>query len=161
MALPTRLTLEIVTPERRILSETVDEIVLPGREGYLGVLPGHAPLLTSLKIGQVEYRQGSEKHFVALAWGFAEVLPEKVTILADMAERPEEIDVERAKAKKEEIERQLRSAGADFDFAAAQDSLQKAIVRIDVAMQRVKRLPGEPARRAPRAGRIHGEEPGP
>ena len=161
MALPTRLTLEIVTPERRILSETVDEIVLPGREGYLGVLPGHAPLLTSLKIGQVEYRQGAEKHFIALAWGFAEVLPEKVTILADMAERPEEIDVERAKAKKEEIERRLGAPGADFDFAAAQDSLQKAIVRIDVAMQRVKRLPGEPERRVPRAGRMHSEEPGP
>src|SRR5436190_10197720 len=101
MALPTKLTLEVVTPERKILSEVVDEVVLPGRDGYLGVLPGHAPLLTSLKIGQVEYRQGSEKSYLSLAWGFAEVLPDKVTILADVAERPEEIDVERAKAKKE------------------------------------------------------------
>src|SRR4029453_8150063 len=77
---------EIVTPERKILSETVDEVVLPGRDGYLGVLPGHAPLLTSLKIGEVEYRQGSEKSYLSLAWGFAEILPDKVTILADVAE---------------------------------------------------------------------------
>ena len=155
MALPTKLTLEVVTPERKILSETVDEVVLPGRDGYLGVLPGHAPLLTSLKIGQVEYRQGNEKSYLSLAWGFAEILPDKVTILADVAERPEEIDVERAKARKEEIERQIKTAGADFDFAAAQDALQKAIVRIDIGTMRVKRLPGEPQRRAPRAGRIH------
>lgn len=159
MALPTKLTLEVVTPERKILSEVVDEVVLPGRDGYLGVLPGHAPLLTSLKIGQIEYRQGSEKHYLSLAWGFAEVLPEKVTVLADVAERPEEIDVERAKARKEEIERQLRQPSADFDFTKAQDSLQKAIVRIDIGLNRVKRLPGEPERRAPRAGRIH-QDPG-
>src|SRR5947207_14147308 len=107
MSLPTKLTLAVVTPEKKILSETVDEGVLTGRDGYLGVLPGHAPLLTSLKIGQVEYRQGGEKSYLSLAWGFAEVLPDKVTILADVAERPEEIDVERAKAKKEEIERQI------------------------------------------------------
>ena len=159
MALPTKLTLEVVTPERKILSETVDEVVLPGRDGYLGVLPGHAPLLTSLKIGQVEYRQGSEKSYLSLAWGFAEILPEKVTILADVAERPEEIDVERAKAKKEEIERQIRQPGPDFDFTKAQDQLQKAIVRIDIGTQRVKRLPGEPTRRAPQAGRIR-QDPG-
>jgi len=158
-ALPTKLTLEVVTPERKILSETVDEVVLPARDGYRGVLPGHAPLLTSLKIGQVEYRQGSEKFYLSLAWGFAEILPEKVTILADVAERPEEIDVERAKAKKEEIERQIRQPGPDFDFAKAQDQLQKAIVRIDIGTQRVKRLPGEPTRRAPQAGRIR-QDPG-
>jgi F-type H+-transporting ATPase subunit epsilon len=155
MALPTKITLEVVTPERKILSEVVDEVVLPGRDGYLGVLPGHAPLLTSLKIGQIEYRQGSEKHYLSLAWGFAEILPEKVTILADVAERPEEIDVERAKARKAEIEQQLKQPGPDFDFAKAQDSLQKAIVRIDIGMMRVKRLPGEPTRHAPQAGRMH------
>jgi len=153
MALPTNLTLEVVTPDRKILSEVVDEVVLPGSEGYLGVLPGHAPLLTLLKIGLVEYRQGSEKHYLALAWGFAEVLPERVTILAELAERPEEIDLERAKAKKEEIERQMKGAGGDFDFAAAQASLEKAIVRIDIGT-RFKPLPGETKRRAPRAGRL-------
>src|SRR5437867_212179 len=111
MAIPDELTLEVVTPERKVLSETVDEVVLPGREGYLGVLPGHTPLLTSLKIGQVEYRQGAERHYVSLAWGFAEVLPERVTILAEVAERADEIDLERAKAKREEIERQLKAPG--------------------------------------------------
>jgi F-type H+-transporting ATPase subunit epsilon len=116
--------------------------------------------LTSLKIGQVEYRQGKEKQYLSLAWGFAEILPDRVTILADVAERPEEIDLERAKARKAEIERQLQQPGPDFDFAKAQDSLQKAIVRIDIGMMRAKRLPGEPDRRAPRAGRIHQEKPG-
>src|SRR5438093_12730734 len=100
MALPEKLKLEIVTPERKILCETVDEVVLPGREGYLGVLPGHAPLLTSLKIGQVEYRKGKQPFYLSLAWGFAEILPERVTILAEIAEPAEEIDVERAQAKK-------------------------------------------------------------
>src|SRR2546426_12707290 len=159
MALPEKLTLEIVTPERRVVSETVDEVVLPGREGYLGVLPGHARLLTTLRIGQVEYRQGKDRHLLSLAWGFAEVLPEKVTVLAEIAERADEIDLERARAKKEEVERTLNAAGPDFDFAAAQDSIEKSIVRIEVAT-RFKPLPGEPRRRVPRAGRIHTEEPG-
>src|SRR5712691_134906 len=150
MSLPTKLILKVVTPEREILSETVDEVILPGREGYLGVLPGHAPLLTSLKIGAVEYRIGAEKHYLSLAWGFAEVLPDRVTVLADVAEHPEEIDLERARVKKKEIERQLEQPSADFDFAAAQASLQKATVRIDLASRIGKRLPGEPPRKAPR-----------
>jgi len=141
--LPTKLHLEIVTPEKRLLSESVDEVVLPGREGYLGVLPGHAPLLTSLAIGRVEYRKGAETHYFALAWGFAEVLPEKVTILAEVAEGAEEIDLDRAKKKKEEIERAMKEAGSDFDFAKAQASLQKAIVRIELAdLQIRQRGPG-------------------
>lgn len=160
MALPDKLTLEIVTPERKVLSETVDSVVLPGREGYLGVLPGHAPLLTSLKIGQVEYRKGKETFYLSLAWGFAEVLPERVTILAEVAEAADEIDVERAKAKKAEIERRIKEAGAGFDFAEAQESLQKAIVRLDVVALQMKRLPGEPPRKAPRTARIHTDDPG-
>ena len=160
MALPEKLTLEIVTPDRKVLSEVVDEVVLPGREGYLGVLPGHAPLLTSLKIGQVEYRQGNEKHLLSLAWGFAEVLPEKVTILAEIAERADEIDLDRARAKKEELERLMKAPGPGFDFAAAQASLEKAEVRIEVVMRMGKRLPGEPTRHAPRAGRIQSNDPG-
>jgi len=159
MALPAKLTLDVVTPEKKLLSETVDEVTLPGREGYLGVLPGHAPLLTSLKIGEVEYRQGTAKHAIALAWGFAEILPDRVTILADIAERPDEIDVERATRKKEEIERQMKQPAPDFDFAKAQDALQKEIVRIDIGTRLGKRLPGEPTRHAPKAGRIHGEGP--
>lgn len=159
MALPTKLKLEIVTPERSILSETVDEVVLPGRDGYFGVLPGHTPLLASLRIGEVELRIGNEKRYLSLSGGFVEVLPDRVTVLADVAERLEEIDLERAHAKKTELERLLKEAGPEFDFAHAQDSLRKAIVRIDLAT-RMKPLPGEPTRRVPRAGRIHSEKPG-
>ena len=153
MALPTKLTLEVVTPEKKVLSEVVDEVILPGREGYLGVLPGHAPLLTSLKIGSVEYRQGATKGFIALAWGFAEVLPDRVTILADIAERPEEIDVARAKARKEELERQMKEPPPGFDFAKAQDALQKAIVRIEVFSVASLHLPDAARRRSPAPAR--------
>ena len=160
MPLPTKLTLEVVTPEKKVLSEVVDEVILPGREGYLGVLPGHAPLLTSLRIGSVEYRQGATKGYIALAWGFAEVLPDRVTILADIAERPEEIDVARAQAKKEELERQLKQPAPGFDFAKAQDSLQKSIVRIEIAGLGGLHLPDAARRRTPRTGRLPHEEPG-
>jgi F-type H+-transporting ATPase subunit epsilon len=158
MALPTQLTLEIVTPERKVLSEVVDEVVLPGREGYLGVLPGHAPLLTSLKIGGVAYRKGAERGFIAIAWGFAEVLPDRVTILAHVAERAEEIDLARAQGRKDEVERLMKQPAPDFDFAKAQDSLQKAIVRLEIA-SRGGRLPGG-VRAAPHTGRIHSDTPG-
>jgi F-type H+-transporting ATPase subunit epsilon len=161
MALPENLTLEIVTPERKVLSEVVDEVVLPGREGYLGVLPGHTPLLTSLKIGVLEYARGGERHTMSLAWGFAEILPDRVTILAEIAEPAGEIDLDRARARKDEIERRMKEAGPGFDFAAAQESLQKAIVRIDAATGHLRRLPGEAPRRAPRTGRMpRGDEPG-
>ena len=89
MALPTRLTLELVTPERRVVEEEVDEVQIPGVEGSLGVLPGHTPLLTTLKVGELTYRQGDEKYFVSLAYGFAEVLPDRVTVMAGVAERAE------------------------------------------------------------------------
>ncbi len=149
--LPTKLQLDVVTPEKKLLSEQVDEVVLPGREGYLGVLPGHAPLLTSLTVGKVQYRQGTEVHYLALAWGFAEILPAKVTILADIAEDESEIDLERAEAKKAEIERALKAPGEDFDFAKAQLSLQKAVIRIEVAKAGMQhRRPGDKERRGAR-----------
>jgi len=131
--LPDKLTLEIVTPERRVLAETVDEVVLPGKLGSLGVLPGHAPLLTSLGVGELEYRSGGAKHYLAIAGGFAEVLPTRVIILAETAERAEEIDVDRAREKREGIESRMKSATTDFDFDAASVSLEKAIIRIHVA----------------------------
>ena len=148
--LPTKLELHVVTPEKRIVSETVDEVVLPGREGYLGVLPGHAPLLTSLTIGRVQYRMGTDVRYLALAWGFAEVLPEKVTILADIAERSDEIDLERAREKKAEIERRMKEGGEDFDFAKAQAALAKALVRIEIAEVHTRHAPGGPERRVSR-----------
>ena len=124
---------EVVTPEKRVVSEVVDEIVLPGSEGYLGVLPGHAPLLTRLGIGEATYRLGRARRHLALAGGFAEVLPDRVIVLADVAERPEGIDRDRAgKARDRALER-LRGRGAGTDFERAQASLQKALVRLQVA----------------------------
>src|SRR6187397_2503400 len=98
MALPTKLTLEIVTPDRALLREEVDEVVVPGSQGEFGVLPGHTPLLSTLKIGELWYRQGQEKHYLAIAFGFVEVLPDRVTVLARIAEREQDIDIARAEA---------------------------------------------------------------
>src|SRR5580765_8800409 len=100
MALPTKLTLEIVTPDRALLREEVDEVVVPGSQGEFGVLPGHTPMLSTLKIGELWYRQGQEKHYLAIAFGFVEVLPDRVTVLAQIAEKAEEIDHARAEAAK-------------------------------------------------------------
>ena len=136
MSLPSHLTLEIVTPERAIAHEDVDEVQLPGTEGYLGILPGHTPLLTSLKVGQVWYRKGTEKFYLSIAFGFAEVLPDRVRLLAQIAERAEEIDITRAEAEKkraEELIQAARSGNADIDMERARVSLMKAMIRIQVA----------------------------
>lgn len=130
--LPDKLTLEIVTPERRILTDTVDEVVLPGKMGSLGVLPGHAPLLTSLGVGELEYRKGSAKRYLAIAGGFAEVLPTRVIVLADTAEKAEEIDLDRARSKRERIEASMKQATTDFDFDNAAVDLEKCVIRIQV-----------------------------
>src|ERR1043166_6271199 len=90
--LPTSLTLEIVTPDRALVAEQVDEVEIPGSAGYFGVLPGHAPLLASMHVGELWYRKGQEKHYLAVAFGFVEVLPDRVTVLADVGERAQEID---------------------------------------------------------------------
>ena len=129
--LPKNLLLQVVTPERSVLHEEVDEILLPGSQGYLGVLPGHTPLLTSLKIGEIKYRKGGKTAFLAVSWGFVEVLPDKVTVLADLAERPEEIDVESAREAKDRAEKMLRDPEADFKAAMA--ALEQALVRLQVA----------------------------
>jgi F-type H+-transporting ATPase subunit epsilon len=107
MALPTKLLLELVTPDRAILREEVDEVVVPGSEGYIGILPGHAPLLATLQVGELWYRIGQEKRVLAAAGGFVEVLPDRVTVLAQIAERAEEIDVARAEAAKKRAEARL------------------------------------------------------
>jgi len=128
-----RLTLEITTPMRLVVSEEVDEVVAPGSEGYFGVLPGHAPFLTTLGIGMVTYRIGREEHHLAVAGGFAEVRNDKVIILADSAERPAEIDVSRAERAKERAERLLSGRQEDIDFARAQAALARALTRLQVA----------------------------
>ena len=133
MALPTSLTLEIVTPDRAVAFEEVDEVVIPGAEGYFGVLPGHTPLLSTLKVGQLAYRKDRETFYLSVAFGFAEVLPDRVTILADTAERAEDIDVARAEMKKRLAEEQLTRPVADMDFERARISLIKALARLQVA----------------------------
>jgi F-type H+-transporting ATPase subunit epsilon len=133
MSLPTKLTLEIVTPDRALVSEQVDEIVLPGSEGYFGVLPGHSPLLASLQVGELWYRIGQEKHYLAVAFGFAEVLPDHVTVLARIAEKAEDINVSRAEAARTRAQERVAHPRPDMDFERARVALMKALIRIQVA----------------------------
>jgi len=127
------LQLEIVTPEKQVVSDTAEEVQIPGKNGYLGILPGHAPLITELAVGEIVYRKEGRPQYLSVAWGFAEVLPNKVTILAEAAERPEEIDVRRAQEAKERAEQHLKSQNPDTDFERALNALKRADVRLDVA----------------------------
>ena len=128
------LILELVTPERQVLRETVDSVQIPGSRGELGILPGHAPLLTELGAGQLSYRQGGEAHTATVMGGFAEVLAGRVIVLAERSERAEEIDLTRARAAKERAEKRLfPMPAADVDFARAQDALRRALLRVLVA----------------------------
>src|SRR5215218_2045534 len=134
--LPTKITLEIVTPDRAIVNEQVDEVQLPGSEGYFGVLPGHTPLLATLQVGELWYRSGQEKHFLAVAFGFVEVLPDRVTVLAQIAERAEDIDIQRAETAKQRAEQRLSEAAqaqVDMDFERARVALMKSLMRLQVA----------------------------
>ena len=133
MALPPHFALELVTPDRAIVRETVDEIQIPGSEGYLGVLPGHTPLLTTLQVGELWFRQGDEKYYVSVAFGFAEILPDRVTILAQIAERAEDIDVARAKEAERRARQRLESTTVDIDFEHARIDLMKSLIRLQVA----------------------------
>lgn len=126
------LHLQIVTPERMVVDESADEIQVPGKSGYLGILPGHAPLITELAVGEIAYRNASQVKRLAVAWGFAEVLPNKVTILAETAEKAEEIDVARAQAAKRRAEEELKKAGVEGNHEA-EAALQRATTRIEVA----------------------------
>ena len=131
--LPTKLTLQIVTPDRSVVTEQVDEVEIPGAEGYFGVLPGHTPLLATLKVGELWYRKGAEKTYVSIAFGFAEVLPDRVTILAEVAEPADEIEVARAEAAKRRAEERLASPVPDLDFERARLALLKSVVRLQVS----------------------------
>lgn len=128
------ILLEIVTPDRLVLSEEVDEVTAPGVEGEFGVLPGHTPFLTTLKVGELTYRKGKEIHHMAVSWGYAEVTPKKVTILAEAAEIAAEIDIERAKAAMEKAEKELKKLSKeDKDYLIEAARLEKSIIRIQVA----------------------------
>ncbi len=133
--LPDSLHLEVVTPERQVFSDTgVSEVQLPALDGYLGILPGHAPLLTELGVGALSYRKSGAAHYATVIHGFAEVLPDRVIVLAETAERAEEIDVERARAARERAEKRLaKSDQTDMDWDRALFALQRALVRLEVA----------------------------
>ena len=138
MALPTVIDLQIVTPDKLIAREQVDEVQLRGSEGYFGVLPGHTPLLASLAVGEMWYRKGQEKTYLSIAGGFAEVLPDRVTLLATLAERAEDIDVSRAESAKQRAEQRLAQPQGEIDYERARLALQKSIIRLQVS----SRVPG-------------------
>src|SRR6266478_9415225 len=114
MPLPTHIQLQIVSADRSLVNETVDEVEIPGFDGYFGVLPGHTPLLAVLQVGELWYRQGSEKHYLLIAFGFAEVQPDRVTILAQASEKADEIDIIRAEAAKKRAEERMVAATVDM-----------------------------------------------
>jgi len=134
--------LEIVTPEKLVVKDVAEEMQIPGKKGYLGILPGHAPLITELGVGHISYRHGGDTHYFCVAWGFAEVLPDKVTILAETAERGEDVDCERAQKAKERAEKRLASSDPQVDIPRAQNALARANSRLEVAEKEGKGVAG-------------------
>jgi F-type H+-transporting ATPase subunit epsilon len=136
MALPQHLQLRIVSADRSLVNEQVDEVEIPGADGYFGVLPGHTPLLALLGAGELWYRQGpgeNNKHYLAIAFGFAEVQPDAVTILAQIAEKPDDIDLARAEAARKRAEERLATPAMQMDFERARIAMLKSLVRLQVA----------------------------
>jgi len=127
------LQLQVVTPDKRLVDEAVEQVQMPGRTGYLGILPGHAPLISELGPGEMSYTQGGNTRYLAVSWGFAEVLPDKVTVLADAAERPEDINVQRAQQAKARAEEALRKQDPELDYEETLRALRRAEVRLEVA----------------------------
>jgi F-type H+-transporting ATPase subunit epsilon len=133
MALPQHLLLRVVSVERMLVNEQVDEVEIPGITGYFGVLPGHTPLLASLNAGELWYRQGTTIHYLAIAFGFAEVEPDSVTILTRIAEKASDIDIARAEAARKRAEERLTKPPIDIDFERARIALLKSLTRLRVA----------------------------
>ncbi len=133
MDLSTKLQLNIVSPDRSLVDEQVDEVEVPGAAGYFGVLPGHTPLLARLGAGDLWYRTGQDVKHLAIAFGFVEVQPDRVTVLARIAERPEDIDITRAEAAKKRAEERLQHPTIDIDAERARIALLKSLVRIQVS----------------------------
>ncbi len=132
--LPEFLQLEVVTPERQLIAESVNDVQLPGLNGYLGILPGHAPLITELGVGELSYRKGKDTFYATVIHGFAEVLPDRVIVLAERAERAEDIDVRRAQAARERAEKRLgQREAAEVEWDRATFALQRALIRLQVA----------------------------
>ena len=127
-----KLNLEVITAEKLALREEVDEVIVPGLDGELGILPDHTPLISQLKTGILSYRQGAQSRRMHVSGGFVEVASDRVSVLSDVAEKPEEIDLERAQRAKERAERRLASRGEDVDFPRAELKLQRAMARIQL-----------------------------
>ena len=136
--LPEEIELEVATPERFVLDQKVESIEMPGKDGYLGILPGHAPLLTELGVGILTYQKGAEVRRLTVVNGYAEVLPDRVIVLAEVSERAEEIDVQRARIAAERAHSELAKAtGApETDWQSASAALQRALVRVEAASKR-------------------------
>ena len=133
-SLPAHLQLEIVTPDRQVVHDSVDSVSIPGKSGYLGILPGHAPLLSELRTGELVYTRGETKHYLAVSWGFAEVLPDLVIILVQTAERAEEIDRARAERALERAEERLKKfSDPTIDAVRAREAYERARARLQAA----------------------------
>lgn len=130
---PNKLELQVVTPERQVVSETVISVQLPGLAGYLGILPGHASLLTELGVGELSYVKDGDQWFATICGGFAEVLPDRVTVLANVAERAEDIDTDRARAARDRAQKRLSGHDPETDWNRAAAALARALVRLQVA----------------------------
>jgi F-type H+-transporting ATPase subunit epsilon len=128
-----KILLEVVTPEKQLLSQPVDEVIAPGSEGEFGVLPGHCHFLSTLRIGELRYRVGDHVGHMAVLWGYAEVTPTKVTVMAEIAEKAEDIDITRAQAAVEKAEQRLKAGGLPSEVKEAQISLEKARLRWKIA----------------------------
>jgi len=136
MALPEKIHLEIVTPEKQLFSGAVDAVTVPSTTGYLGILPGHAPLLAELGIGEISYSVGEQADYLFCSWGFVEVLPDRVVLLAQTAELASDIDVKRAEEAKSRAEKILSSKDPDMDFHRAELALLRAISRLNAVKHR-------------------------
>src|SRR6202021_2666738 len=139
--MPDTFQLEIVTPEKKVVDTAAEEVQIPGKNGYLGVLPGHAPLITELAVGEITYCENSQESRLAVAWGFAEVLPDKVTILAETAERAEDIDARRAQEAKQRAESNLATSNTEEQFHRVAGDLKRADTRLEVAARKKKITP--------------------
>jgi F-type H+-transporting ATPase subunit epsilon len=130
-----KINLEVITPERLVLREAVDEVIIPALNGELGILPNHTPLISQLRTGILTYRQGNERKQLHVSGGFVEIQAESVAILSDVAEKAEEIDLERARRAREVAEKKLAAKGDDPDFLSAEEKLERALTRLQLAGQ--------------------------
>jgi len=134
--MPDTFQLEIVTPEKMVVRDSAEEVLIPGRNGYLGILPHHAPLITELGAGEINYRRDDQVHRFSVAWGFAEILPDRVTVLAETVERASEINVSRAEDDLRKAEDSLKSSNTEEASAAANAKISRAQARIEVAQKK-------------------------